>query len=954
MGRFFAHTFFKGRGFIVPLALMLTVVSVRSTANEIDSKVIRELRQEIVRDWRSTGDVLPPSFRERVQALVGKPFHPSSVRALLLWWHESGGEALLTVDYERMSGGIRLLVDVKARPKITSISFEGNFTVVTNVLLPQINIREGMDYESAAISDAEQKISAFYGRQGYLATAIQTRFDTSTGALIFSIKEGEPTLISSLKITPIETIERLDLRQRFESDLQEKFGLKVGDRLQRDRVMEGLQAIKDWLRFHDFLLARDPAPEYRVGEDGQVSVLININYGPRIRYGFRGNHQFSYRELMGLVGEIKEVSAGMDYLAAVRRRVLDAYKDIGLSNAKISSLVRDDPSRGIRWVTLAIDEGEKIGIESIVIDGVVSMGAKEAIGLFKSLAPRLVQRDYYHEAGITRAAELFVEQLQSRGFLSARLEFIRPEFSEDRKKVKILVLYNEGLQTKVGGVLYSGLKSIPEEEVNTMLGLKQGDPFNIFSFERGLVELKEKYKELGHLSMQIANEGAADFVSYSRDSSQVDLNISLEEGPVYQVGEIFVRGNKQTHARVVTRELPFVASDVLTSSLLSEAEDNIRQLNLFDQVTVSPVDRPGFENVKDILIFVEEGQPGSFDIVPGFRNDLGLRLGFELGYQNLGGWNRSVTARAVVNRRLELYRFPEYNFFLGFREPYIANTRIAFNSGLSLFRRQFLGFDARVNRVTLGLNRQLTRYLSGFLEYGFEQIRISNVRPPYFASDEKTSLIGTLTPGVIVDMRNDRFNPSRGLYSVTRFEVASRFWGSQEEIGYYRATTFNTFYIPFLDGPVLALAANFGWQRSNLAGRPIPTYKLFRLGGLGSIRGYREDGIEVGTTKELLGTLGLVNYRAEARVPLIGSFGAALFLDAGNLLVDRPISFAPAELRTTVGTGLRYQTPVGPVVLDFAWRLQSDERIGDTRVGGDNQAQRDVDRFRIHFSIGAF
>jgi outer membrane protein insertion porin family len=911
-------------------------------------RAAQEFRGERVAEVEFRGDPLPESIRMRFLSLRGREFSPTDVRGILLWLHEHGGDSLVEISVLKARGGVRLIVTARQKKKISEIQFEGVSSVQAAALLATIELRAGNEYEQETVSEALERISLYYSRQGYLATEISHKFDAEEGVLRFLITEGEPTLLSRLSITPLESVERADLRARYERELRRAFGLRVGDRIQRDRVLEGIQAVKEWMRDHDFLMARDPVLEYHVDESGQVALALNIQYGPRIRYGFRGNYQFSYRELMLLVGEVKEVSSGSDYLTAVRRRVLEAYREIGFANAQITTLVREDSGRGIRYVSLIVNEGEKIRIENVNIDGIYSMDGREARSRFRSFATRLVQRSYFHEAGITQGAELLAEHLRSRGYLSARLEFVKFDFSDDRSKVDVSLLFSEGIQTLVQEVKLDGIKSFSRESILAMHGLEEGKPFDIFAFERGLVSLKEEYRALGNLSAQIVNEGSDQIVRYSRDHSQVFIHLEVDEGPVYKVGEVIVRGNQQTHARVVLRELPFITEDILTTPLLNEAEDNLRKLNLFGSVVVRAIDKPGFDDVKDILILVEETTPGSFDIVPGFRNDLGLRLGFELGYQNLGGWNRSVNARAVFNRRIEAYRFPEYNFSLGFREPYLANWPVVFTSNLTLFNRQFPSFDANVSRLTVGVKRELTRTLSGLLEYSYEKLKISNVQAPYHQEDARTDFIGSLTPGFIVDSRNDRFNPSTGVNSINRFEVASRFFGSAAKVGYYRFTTFNSTYFRLMEDLVLAFAVNVGWERSNVQGEPIPTFKLFRLGGIGSIRGLPEDALEVETRKNINGILGFVNYRAELRIPLSGNVGTALFLDAGNLMVDR-FATSPGRLRSSVGTGLRYNTPVGPVLLDFAWRLQKQDVVGDTSL--DHAGH---DRYRIHFSIGAF
>jgi len=93
-----------------------------------------------------------------------------------------------------------------------------------------------------------------------------------------------------------------------------------------------------------------------------------------------------------------------------------------------------------------------------------------------------------------------------------------------------------------------------------------------------------------------------------------------------------------------------------------------------------------------------------------------------------------------------------------------------------------------------------------------------------------------------------------------------------------------------------------------------------------------------------------INPRAEIRIPLGGSVQTALFVDAGNLWADRS-EFDPTVLRYTAGTGLRIETPVGPLVFDYGFNL---ERLADA-FGRESESARDwEDIGAFHFSIGLF
>lgn len=898
----------------------------------------------MVRAVRFGRDNPPESLKKKFEAMEGRPLEVGEVRRILQWFHENQGDSRVEVYYISTQGnGLDVWVEYQSRKKVKSVQFKGNQQLSENSLLSVVELREGSDLDVGLLEQAGQRLRKHYLGNGFLGVKVDL-FVGPEGDLRFDIEEGAPSVVGEVRISPVKEIEDPVIRRRYESELRDAFGVASGERLQRSKVDEGKTRVREWLRDREFVLAKEPVVEPSVAPDESVILLVKIDYGPRVRFGFRGNELFSYRELMQFVSEVKEIAVGQDYLDAVKRKILDVYRAAGFPNIKVSSAVKEDPIRGIRQVSFLIEEGQRIRIADLRIEGIFSLSQEEARATFEGMASRLVQRGFYHEAGITQAAELFTDHLRGRGFLSAKVEFIRNDFNQDHTEARVTVLFSEGVQTILREASVSGSKVIGEGELLTALGLKTEEPFNVFEFEKGLVQLKKRYDALGHMDFKILNEGTESLVVYSADQGSVTVNLQVEEGPVSRVGDVVVRGNKKTHARVVLREMPFAAGDILTRPLLDEAEGNLRKLNLFSSVIIRPIDRPDDPTVKDVIILIDETEPGVLEVAPGYRNDLGLRLALGVAYNNLGGWNRTVFADAIFNRRLEDYSFPEYNISFGVKEPYLANWPVTLTSQVNLLKRRFTSFDAGTARIVTGLSRPLHRYLTGFVEHSYERTKISDVKLPYTRDDEKVVFIGSITPGFIVDSRNDRYNPTNGVLSTNRFETASRFFGSGENVGYIKTTTFNSAYFNLFGDVVFAGAINFGFERSNVQGFEIPFIKLFRLGGIGSIRGYNEDAIEVETKKTISGSLTLVNYRGELRVPISGSFGAAAFLDAGNLAVD---AIRPFVLRSSMGWGLRYNTPVGPVVLDIAWKLQSAETVGDTTV-------LDPSRVRFHFSIGSF
>ncbi len=578
----------------------------------------------------------PLVIQQKFDALKNKSVDYSAILEVIHWFHDSLGDSRIEVYANEVRGGVNLVVDFQKRPKIASIKFEGQKIFSASNLQAIIELKEGSELDPVALDNSLSKILSFYNSQGYFKTTIRPEYD-SNQILHFFINEAEPTVVRDIVITPITSVENKVLRKKLEEDVLDYFVLARGERLEKERLNQGILNIKTWLREHDFLVAKDPVIETTQNFDGSIDLRININYGSRIRFGFRGNNLFSYRELLALVGDVKEVNSGTDYLEAVRRKVIDAYKEAGFVNVVINTLIRDDPDKGIKNVSLVIDEGQKVRISRLNIEGIYSIPVNEARDILLSFASRLNQRGFFQESGLTKAADLLADYLRSKGYLSAKLEFTKFDFREDKKEVAVTLLYNEGVQTKIGSIELSGAKNLPEEEILNSLALKSGEPFDIFSFEKGLNSLKDKYLDLGYLAMRITNESSDSIVKYSSDQLTANIKVEIEEGSLMHVGEIIVRGNLQTHAKVVLRELPFIEKDILTAPLLRESEDNLRKLNLFSSVIVRPIEHPGDESIRDILVLVEESTPGSFEVAPGFRNDLGMRLAIGAGYQNIGG-----------------------------------------------------------------------------------------------------------------------------------------------------------------------------------------------------------------------------------------------------------------------------------------------------------------------------
>jgi outer membrane protein insertion porin family len=369
-------------------------------------------------------------------------------------------------------------------------------------------------------------------------------------------------------------------------------------------------------------------------------------------------------------------------------------------------------------------------------------------------------------------------------------------------------------------------------------------------------------------------------------------------------------------------------------------------------------------------------------VAPGYRTDLGAKLSTGVTYNNISGMNRSASLRLQGNKRFNLDGFDErrksedkdlfeYSVRASFVEPYVFHniipTQVEFELSGTYQRIRFYGFDADILRISPQLSKNFTPAFSGSVKYQFERI------VQFDATEEKDNdnfSIGGITPSLSWDLRNDPINPSKGAFFTLSSEWANNFFGSMKEkdleVNFVKVISRNRFYYPMGDF-VMALSIAAGYQKNfaedvlkdssgniviNSNGQPktrgyIPSIKVFRLDGYDEIRGYDEgeinrliDGTPVGEVivqKEAYFTA----LKFEPRYNLTDAIKIGVFFDAGRVYVD---DFQPMKLRTSVGAGLKYVTPVGSLDFDYGFKLQ--------RKTYPDQQRDSVGRF--HLSIGFF
>lgn len=541
---------------------------------------------------------------------------------------------------------------------------------------------------------------------------------------------------------------------------------------------------------------------------------------------------------------------------------------------------------------------------------------------------------------------------RSRGYLQANVADFEKDIDVDRQNVNLRVVIEEGHQTILHKIDITGNTIFSEKELLGLREIKTGLPLDAHHLSQLKQKILSRYYEFGHLYAEV--EERFYFPSGNR---QAEVYFDIHEGVQVRVDSIRIQGNKRVATAVIRRGLELKPGDIYSDDKMVRSKSNLYRIGVLRDIRHT---LEGYDNRSErvgVIITVNEGEFHSTGFGGGVGDVDGLRGFVEWGHYNLF---RRAFSLLVANRMTyqpfqadPTYKY-SYSSSLTLRQPYFLNSRIE-ASTTGLFEKvSYRHHEEEKTGISFLLRNMVTlqREISLLMELNSRRIfEVDSLDADQSILDNRGRRITQLvSPVVMLDRRNDRFNPSRGYQIVMKSTLAGGplLLG---DINYYLLSFEGTVLHPLVsrrNGQPLVAAGRLkmGVVREFGGTSSVPPTEQFNIGGGRSLRGYNELTIGPIADKDMPGNIVFLS-NLELRCPLWRDLGCVVFLDAAN--VFRELYFDQRfHLLTTGGLGLRYRTPVGPLRVDIAWRLN-----GMRRAAGSGQPPIASDDWGAwHFGIG--
>ncbi|RTM00119.1 MAG: outer membrane protein assembly factor BamA, partial [Hyphomicrobiales bacterium] len=677
--------------------------------------------------------------------------------------------------------------------------------------------------------------------------------------------------------------------------------------------------------------------DVQINQVGSTLVVKVSEYKVVNQVLFQGNKKLKDNALQAAVQLKPRATFSQQALDADVEAVKAAYKRIGRDDAAVTTQIMDLGDNRVN-VVFNINEGGRTQIAAINFVGNHAYSSRrlsDVINTKRSSWLSFVLRDdVYDEDKLRADQELLRRFYYNHGYADFQVVSAVGELDDATNKYTVTITVQEGDRYTFGDVsVESTIAEVDSKSLESVVETHKGDVYNAKDVEDSIVALTEKVAGSGYAFAQVTPRGDRNFENHT-----ISVVYTIDQGTKAYVERIEIRGNDRTRDYVIRREFDVSEGDAFNQVLIQRAKKRLENLDYFTSVDISTV--PGSAPDQVVLVVtVVEKSTGEFSVGAGYStggDTPGPSVEGSITERNFLGRGQYIKLSAGGGKNSRDYA-------VSFTEPYFLGRRIAAGFDIYKSTREYDHYDTDTTGATVRFGLPITDSISTQLAYNISQEKYSypdncltngaldlgkcDISAPIQAGiAESPWLKSSVSLGLVYNTIDDMKNPHEGLYITGTTEFAGLGGDAKWVKVTGRASVYQTL------SEQLDLVGLVSGGAGYIAGYGSGDLRIFDYFQSNDrmIRGFEYGGIgpvAAGGSGDHLGGSTYFNASAEAQFPLPvipESFGlrGAVFADAatlyGNKLVGVDTDSAGMKLRASVGVGLMWASPFGPIRIDYA------------------------------------